>query len=93
MALQDSSFKNCRWFKRVWTLQELLAPKCFRFFDKNWQDIDQWLEPEELFEAIERITRIPWTVLQKSVSIQSINIGTKMKWAAHRKAYKEEDIA
>ncbi|KAH6889712.1 heterokaryon incompatibility protein-domain-containing protein, partial [Thelonectria olida] len=32
----DTSFFNCRWFDRGWTLQELIAPRGVDFFDKNW---------------------------------------------------------
>jgi hypothetical protein len=32
----DISFFSSRWFTRGWTLQELIAPRCVRFFDKGW---------------------------------------------------------
>lgn len=28
--------RNCRWFTRGWTLQELLAPRHVEFYDGNW---------------------------------------------------------
>jgi hypothetical protein len=28
---------NCRWFKRGWTLQELLASKNMQFYDSKWK--------------------------------------------------------
>ncbi|KAI4188969.1 MAG: hypothetical protein L6R41_001778 [Letrouitia leprolyta] len=31
------SFRSSSWFTRGWTLQELLAPPCIRFFDQFWQ--------------------------------------------------------
>lgn len=33
----DTSFYNCRWFDRGWTLQELIAPRKVEFFDQDWQ--------------------------------------------------------
>lgn len=33
-SLDDMERDN--WFKRGWTLQELLAPHCVRFFTANW---------------------------------------------------------
>lgn len=33
------SLADCKWFKRGWTLQELLAPACVVFFTAQWQVI------------------------------------------------------
>lgn len=35
----DTSFFNCRWFDRGWTLQELIAPRKVEFFDRDWKMI------------------------------------------------------
>ncbi|KIN05218.1 hypothetical protein OIDMADRAFT_51035 [Oidiodendron maius Zn] len=32
----DRGLEGCRWFKRGWTLQELIAPKNIYFFDQDW---------------------------------------------------------
>ena len=32
----NSKFSSSRWFRRGWTLQELLAPKQLRFYDLTW---------------------------------------------------------
>ncbi|KDR73249.1 hypothetical protein GALMADRAFT_726054 [Galerina marginata CBS 339.88] len=37
-----SSLRNDQWFTRGWTLQELLAPKSVKFFDKSWQPITSY---------------------------------------------------
>ncbi|KAI1142576.1 HET-domain-containing protein [Hypoxylon sp. FL0543] len=34
-----SDFRQSRWFRRGWTLQELLAPMELAFFDTNWDEI------------------------------------------------------
>jgi hypothetical protein len=34
--LWDSEFRQCKWFKRGWTLQELLAPGVVEFFSREW---------------------------------------------------------
>lgn len=31
-----ASLSGCRWFTRGWTLQELLVPRKFEFYDKHW---------------------------------------------------------
>ena len=32
---ETNSLKNCNWFRRGWTLQELITPRHIRFFDKS----------------------------------------------------------
>ncbi|KAI0881817.1 HET-domain-containing protein [Annulohypoxylon maeteangense] len=36
----DSEFRNSRWFRRGWTLQELLAPMELIFFDSLWNELN-----------------------------------------------------
>lgn len=38
---EDGSIDNCRWFKRGWTLQELIAPTSVKFYDKKWNFINE----------------------------------------------------
>ncbi len=35
----EADFRQCRWFTRGWCLQELLAPRHLRFFNRKWQEI------------------------------------------------------
>ncbi|OTA90501.1 hypothetical protein M434DRAFT_45668, partial [Hypoxylon sp. CO27-5] len=35
----SSDFRQSRWFKRGWTLQELLAPMELVFFDTHWEEL------------------------------------------------------
>ncbi|XXG93825.1 hypothetical protein Hte_000074 [Hypoxylon texense] len=35
----NSTFRRSRWFKRGWTLQELLAPAVLRFFGSSWDEL------------------------------------------------------
>jgi hypothetical protein len=39
LSLRVIGFNHARWFKRGWTLQELIAPKEVLLFDKNWEFI------------------------------------------------------
>ena len=32
---ETDSLENCNWFRRGWTLQELITPRHIRFFDKS----------------------------------------------------------
>ncbi|KAK8066755.1 hypothetical protein PG997_013502 [Apiospora hydei] len=54
-------FCNSVWFKRGWTLQELIAPSEVVFFDSNWHDLGT---KHSLVSLIHQITRIDACHLQ-----------------------------
>lgn len=55
-SIQDSTLSTCRWFTRGWTLQELLAPPAFEFYDGRWAKFGSRLD---LAPQLQRITGIP----------------------------------
>lgn len=55
-----SAFSSSRWFSRGWTLQELLAPLNFRFYDAEWQCMGT---KGDLCDVVEQITGIPASIL------------------------------
>lgn len=59
----DAVFRACCWFTRGWCLQELLAPRCLRFYDAMWRGIG---ERDILRCLIARITGVLETVLVSS---------------------------
>lgn len=82
--------RKCRWFKRGWTLQELIAPKVVKFYDKDWKFRGT---KSELLEILVRKTKIPGNILTRRVSLKTIPVGARMSWAANRTTTREEDIA
>jgi hypothetical protein len=56
-----SSFERSRWFKRGWTLQELIAPPVVEFYDLDWIEIGTKLS---LVEKVSQITGIHMAVLE-----------------------------
>lgn len=82
--------QGCRWFKRGWTLQELLAPSFVVFLDKHWAEIGtRW----SLRDAISAITSIPSHVFEDAGVMEKISIAQKMSWAALRETTRPEDQA
>lgn len=90
------------WFRRGWTLQELLAPPRFKFYDKNWyplttSDNDKCVpEIEHVIEAATHITShelASFTSGNEHLSDNSIPISRRMLWAAHREVTRGEDTA
>ncbi|USW48823.1 Putative heterokaryon incompatibility [Septoria linicola] len=84
-ALRDS-----RWFKRGWTLQELIAPAKVHFYGQDWTFLGT---KASLCAELEEITAIPKYVLQDAFHLKHVSVVQKMKWAAYRQTTRKEDEA
>ncbi|THU97580.1 HET-domain-containing protein, partial [Dendrothele bispora CBS 962.96] len=82
--------KSCRWFKRGWTLQELIAPRYMVFLDKDWQHVGTRFG---LRRVISEITSIPVPVFETGPLLDIYSTAQKMSWAASRETKRPEDIA
>ena len=87
---RGSAFEHSRWFRRGWTLQELLAPSEMVFFTRNWVDFGT---KRTLCNALSRITRVDEEILMRQRSLSSVSVARRMAWAAHRETTRPEDIA
>ncbi|THU95437.1 HET-domain-containing protein [Dendrothele bispora CBS 962.96] len=85
----SSAFRVSRWFKRGWTLQELLAPSHVVFLDEDWADLGT---RQSLRDAISAITLIPVEVFEGK-DIAGFSIAQRMSWAAFRETTRPEDQA
>ena len=82
--------KDCKWFTRGWTLQELIAPEDMTFFGSEWDLIGTKFS---LAGVIARITGIEESVLHLLAALKGCSVAAKMSWAAHRRTSRVEDIA
>ncbi|RWA08193.1 hypothetical protein EKO27_g6918 [Xylaria grammica] len=89
-VLNREAFGLCRWFKRAWTLQELLAPKFVFFYDQSWNPLG---EKTSLGSILSDITGIETSFLTETTSIYTASVAKRMSWAAAREATREEDRA
>src|SRR6478735_5744653 len=85
-----TALRNCRWFRRGWTLQELVAPMRVGFFDKDWKE---FTTKSLLAEELAVWTGIPTSVLRHSVNRLSISVADRMSWASMRYTTRIEDMA
>lgn len=85
----DDAFRRSRWFKRGWTLQELLAPAIVEFFSKGKKRLGSKISLEEV---IHQITQIPVEALRQP-RLSDFSIDERMRWTANRKTLKQEDKA
>lgn len=88
-VLQDQ-FWASRWFKRGWTLQELIAPRSVLFVSRTWRAFGT---KESFANVIEEITGIIPAILTHEVSVDSVSVAMRMSWASDRVTTREEDRA
>ncbi|OQV09282.1 hypothetical protein CLAIMM_13417 [Cladophialophora immunda] len=87
--IYPQDLRGCRWFKRGWTLQELIAPSIVIFLDQMWHEIGtKWT----LSNMLTKITRIPESILQGG-DLGLASVAQRMSWASHRKTTRLEDRA
>jgi hypothetical protein len=90
LPASGSAFSKSRWFKRGWTLQELIAPKEVVFFSREWTRLGR---RSDLSSLISEVTKIDFQMLQNSNNVLQSSIAQRMSWASRRETTRLEDIA
>ncbi|KAK1464743.1 hypothetical protein CMEL01_12098 [Colletotrichum melonis] len=88
----ELALRECRWFTRGWTLQELIAPDNVDFYDKSWHLVGYKLD-ESLGPALANVTGISFDILNKTVPLESSSVAERMHWASSRVTTRKEDLA
>lgn len=84
---RNPEFSESKWFKRGWTLQELLAPEKVEFYDCGWKRIGSKQENQS---EISSITGIAF----EHLDLPNIaSVAQKMSWASKRETTKPEDMS
>ena len=83
-------FKYSSWHKRGWTLQELISPRFVVFLSRDWEVFGT---KADLAPQIQKISRIPVSVLTLQQDFRELSIAQRMSWAADRETTREEDRA
>jgi hypothetical protein len=86
----DSLFRKSRWFKRGWTLQELIAPRVVLFLSAEWQFLGT---KSSLAELISDVSGIDYMILHYLRPIESVSVAERMSWASDRETTRVEDEA
>jgi hypothetical protein len=90
-AAVPESFARSAWFRRGWTLQELLAPAEVRFFDRGWTALGT---KRGLCGLLSRITNIDHVALASGGYVHKVfSAAQVMSWAARRATTRPEDRA
>jgi hypothetical protein len=85
----ESAFRASEWFRRGWTLQELLAPRSVEFFSRECEQLGNKITLEQ---QIHEITSIPTIALRES-PLSRFDVNTRLSWATNRQTTREEDKA
>jgi hypothetical protein len=85
----EADFRKSRWFRRGWTLQELLAPACVEFYSSQHQRLGT---KESLWPVIHDITRIPVEAICGH-PLDNFSTKERLRWAAGRHTTEGEDEA
>ena len=87
---EGSRFRSSRWFKRGWTLQELIAPVEVVFLSQDWKFIGS---KESLAGLVTEITNISYNALLHIEPLDEFSVAQRLSWAAERTTTRVEDRA
>ena len=87
---EDSRFRESRWFRRGWTLQELIAPVWVEFLSQDWAPIGS---KQALVTLVEGVTSISYEALLKLKPLDAFSVAQRLSWATKRQTTREEDRA
>jgi hypothetical protein len=85
----EPAFRTNRWFRRGWTLQELLAPPLVEFFDSYGTRLG---DKDSLEQVLHEITKIPRRAL-RNAPLDEFSDEERMSWAKDRQTKYGEDKA
>lgn len=88
-GLWEPALRECKWFTRGWTLQELLAPKVVEFYSREGVRVG---DKRSLERTIVEVTGIPETAL-RGRSLSEFTHQERMGWASKRQTTRIEDRA
>jgi hypothetical protein len=89
LEVVEMAFHTCRWIKRGWTLQELVASADCKFYFQDWKFM---IDKSECLNELSRATGIPTSVLDDPQSIHEVSVAQRMSWASGRETTRREDV-
>lgn len=91
-----AELRRSEWFRRGWTLQELIAPSTVIFCTSSWRvigDKRSTAHNHGLASIIKKATGVPRVVLRHPDKLWSFSVAERMSWASNRTTSRVEDTA
>ena len=85
----EEQFEQSRWFRRGWTLQELIAPSTVEFFSQDGRRLGS---KRSLEQKIHHVTGIAIEAL-RGQPLRTFTVQQRFDWAIDRETQREEDQA
>jgi len=85
----EEMLRSSRWFRRGWTLQELIAPKVVEFFTSNGSHLG---DRSSLEGIIHEVSGIAIGALRGRL-LSDFGIDERFRWATNRQTKRSEDMA
>jgi len=93
----EADLAEDEWFTRGWTLLELLAPPCIRFYNRYWAPLstsaNDKTSSSSLLQTVSDITSISLEDLIHFHPSSAKRIDRRMTWAANRRVTRDEDAS
>ncbi|KAK5675790.1 hypothetical protein LTS10_011521 [Elasticomyces elasticus] len=89
-TMNRMEFRNSRWWHRMWTLQELLAPRAVFFYNANNALLGT---RDSLALLISEASNIGLQFVTRKANIHNASIAQRMSWASSRGSTRTEDQA
>jgi hypothetical protein len=81
---------ECRWFKDIWALPQIIFSRATCFFSSDWTQIGT---KRSLIPLISSVFGIDEPVLENSEYLEDYSIARRMSWASQMTASRPEDFA
>jgi hypothetical protein len=85
----EEAFRKSRWFKRGWTLQELIAPEIVEFYGADGTLLGDKLSLERTLHAVTGVA----TEALRGCPLSHFDIAERFSWATDRQTKRAEDRA
>jgi hypothetical protein len=91
-SFEKSQMLDSKWWKRGWTLQELIAPRLIKFYGKGRNKWQLFGDKTSLADLVTYRTGIPRAVLNGQ-DVKRCSVAMRMSWASDRETTRIEDTA
>ncbi|KAK3312610.1 heterokaryon incompatibility protein-domain-containing protein [Apodospora peruviana] len=91
VGFKTQDLEKCRWFRRGWTLQELIAPSVLELYDSDWLFRGTKQEHWEAIQDVSGISKAGFLNFKPDDAV--FPVAQRMYWASRRETTRPEDMS